>query len=278
MWCASSPHHVTSIFAPRTSGEPLEAGSIGLGLAIEPRLRACLDGQLPDKQAISTVERVARLLGRPDLAVRVRVLTPFPPGAGYAVSAAAAIAGGLVIAGASQRGVAEALEAAHVAEILEKTGLGDVLAISCGVGLVARYKPGAPGRGKVECFPLPGSVSIVAFETGRMHTSRLVSSLPRSAEKLAAHLVERFLEERSLEFFLEASERFSRETGLLYMALGGRDPPRVPGLLGFYAKKKVVVYVVESDRVGDAVEALARAGFEPRIIEASRGGPRVWWE
>jgi len=277
MWCASSPHHVTGVFAPHSAPDPARAGSIGAGLAVEPRLVACL-GPPAESPPPRVAERAAALLGAPELAGRLRIRTPLPPGKGYAVSAATAAASALAVGASLRRGYREALDIAHEADVLESSGLGDVLAISCGVGLVVRTAPGAPSVGRVECFQVPGTVAILAVDGPPLHTRRMLERMPEDAWALAMRLVERVAEERSIEAFVEAAHEFSRATGMLHWVLGGRDPPRVPGAIGYYAKKSVLVYVVEGDRVGDAASELRRAGLEPRLLEPSRGPPMVWWE
>jgi len=276
MWCAASPHHITGVFAPHHAPDPAETGSIGAGLAVEPRLRACLGPHAGGAPGVA--ERVAALLGAPGMAERLDLRTPLPPGRGYAVSAATAVAAALVLGAPLRRGYREALDVAHEAEVIESSGLGDVLAISCGVGVVVRTSPGAPSLGRVECFQVPGTVAVLAVEGPPLHTRSMLERLPSEAWDLARRLVERVAEERSVEAFAEAAYEFSRATGMLKWVLDGREPPRVPGAIGFYAKKSVLVYLVESDRVGDAAAALRGAGLKPRLLEPSRGPPTLWWE
>ena len=270
--CADTPHHVTSIFLPVKGRTLEETGSIGVGLAVEPRLTACMGPSMNHK--ISTILRVVRLLGLDQATIQVN--TPLPPGSGYAVSAASAISAALVLT-SGRKPVREALLAAHLAEILEGTGLGDVLALSCGVGVVLRRSPGAPGVGRVDCIQLPGTVSILSVETGRMHTSQMLSGLDTGFLKKARIYLDKIFDEPTFESFAYYSELFSRESGMLHSALGGRELPRVPGKIAVYGKKKVVVFLVERDRLGDAIEVLEKWGARPRLLEASSGPPRVWW-
>ncbi len=276
MWCASSPHHITGFFSPRPASSPREAGSVGAGLALEPSLRACLGGPAP-REPPRVASRAAGLLGVPGLEERVRITAPLPPGAGYAVSAATAITVSLLAAASRGAGYFEALEAAHIAEVVEGSGLGDVLALSCGVGLVLRLAPGAPGVGRVECYPVPRTVSILTVEAGRMDTRRMVASIPQEAFALAESLLERLAESPSIEAFTEAAWQFSLASGMASRLLGGERPPRVPGQIGVFVKKGLIVYVVESEWAWDAAKALAGKGWKPRVLEASSGPPRIWW-
>jgi len=275
-WCASSPHHITSIFIPQRAGSLEETGSIGAGIAVEPRAYACATG--PTAPQYSTMERVARILGRPEAASHVSIRDPLPPGAGYAVSAAVAVSSALVLARSLGRGYYRALQAAHAAEILEATGLGDVLAISCGVGIVLRRKAGAPGIGEVECLQMPGTLEILAVETGRQHTSRLLSGIDDRFVAAAEKALRAVFEAESVEGFIEWSQWFSRESGMLAAALEGRELPSLPGLVGYYAKKRVIVFFVEREWSQDAAIALRGAGWKPRLLSSSSYGPSIWWE
>ncbi|MCE4620013.1 MAG: hypothetical protein F7C33_03215 [Desulfurococcales archaeon] len=270
--CADAPHHITSIFLPIKAKTLEETGSIGVGLAVEPRLTVCTGASRNHR--ISTIHRVVRLLGLDHASLQVT--TPLPPGSGYAVSAASAVSAALALI-SGRRPVREAYLTAHLAEILEGTGLGDVLALSCGVGIVLRKSPGAPGVGSVDCVQLPGTVSILSVDTGRMHTSRMLSSLNSSFLEKAKKYLDKIFDENTFESFAYYSELFSKESGMLYAALGGRELPRIPGKIAVYGKKKVVVFLVERDRLSDAIEALEKWGARPRLLEASSGPPRVWW-
>jgi len=280
-WCASAPHHITAVFIPYDSTSLLGAGSIGVGLAVEPRLRACLPG--PEEPPTSTAARVVRLL---QLDGGLGSFTmPLPPGKGYAVSATSAIATALAGVTASGRkvGLLEALQAAHKAEILERTGLGDVLAISCGVGMVMRLVPGAPGVGRAECVPVPRSVSVISLEgEGTLWTGRLLEEEYLSrGRRLAGEALRRVFEERSLEAFAEEATRYTEELGLAGRVLGGGSSVlrRVPGLIGYYAKKRLVVVLVESNLAGDALEVLeGLAGARARLLAPSERGVEVWWD
>ena len=281
-WCASSPHHVTSIFVPFTATSLLGSGSVGVGLAVEPRFRACFPG--PDEPPTSTAVRALRLVQAVD--ERGAFLAPLPPGKGYAVSAASAVAAALAStrSGGVKTSVLEALQAAHKAEVLERTGLGDVLALSCGVGLVMRSVPGGPGLGRADCVPLPRSVSILSLEAGgSLWTGRLLGmEYLRRYRREAVRAIGRVLEERSLEAFAEESMRYTVTARLDTLVLGEsarRILARTPGLIGYYTKKLVTIVLVEADRSGDAVEHLSRVrGSKLRVLAPSERGVEVWWD
>lgn len=272
-WCADSPHHITSIFYPVKHRDPARTGSIGVGLAVEPRLKGCLSRIHTDNPIVS---RVSRLLGL-DTPIGVNTIASLPHSVGYAVSGATAIVASLVVGRSRGIGYRESLAAAHLADLLEGTGLGDVLSLSCGVGVVLRMKAGAPGVGETECLQLPGTLSIVSVETGFMNTRELLRGLNERVYELARKALDRLISEFTVEEFLNQSTVFSRESGMLREALGGRELPRLKGLVGVYGKKRVVVFIVEREWLSDAVSRLSQEGYRPRVLEASSGPPRIWW-
>ncbi len=279
-WCASAPHHITSIFLPVEATRLEIMGSKGAGIAVEPQARICLGGN----QALpATAERAVRLLGiAPSRNYTIR--EPLPPAKGYAVSASTAIAAALAtVQGLRGKGVREALDVAHKAEILENTGLGDVLAISCGIGIVYRLEAGEPGIGKVTCKQLPASISVFTVESEQsMHTRALLEAF-NSAElrAIARRRLNRVFEDLSFESFVRESQSFTLEAQTHIRALGGLAERirRVPGMIGFYSKKLVTVVFVEKDHAVDARDyLLSLRGVNIRVLEPSSGGPRVWWE
>ncbi len=277
-FCASSPHHVTAIFKPYYGVDASSTGSVGVGLVVEPRVRVCAPGSLQvESVGISTVSRVLELLG---YKASLDIVTPLPPGVGFAVSAASAIASSLAVGACLGFSYRRLLRVAHESEVLERTGLGDVLAISCGVGLAVRLKPGAPGVGDVDCTPLPPGVSILALVVGAQHTRELIRLyVERGLDVKAEAPISRIAESMSFSTFAEEVTKFNIENGLLRELLGDRGEHTVmktPGIIAAYAKKGVAIVLVESDRVGDAISHLSNLKHKLLTLEQSRGSPEIW--
>jgi Predicted archaeal kinase (sugar kinase superfamily) len=278
--CATSPHHVTALFKPYIAKGGLgETGSTGVGLVVEPRARICVPGErgLGDV-AIATVRRVGELLGLNDL--KLEVNTPLPPGVGFAVSASTAIASALTMGFLRNLSYTKSLKVAHEAEVIERTGLGDVLAISCGVGLAVRIKPGAPGLGFADCRQIPPGLSILALAVKQEHTRDMVRYyVEMGLHEKAAPLIERIAESMDFNVFSELVLKFNVDNGLLRRLVGESGEEhllKTPGLLTVYGKKGVVVVVVESDKLGDSLNHLQMLGYKIYYLEPSRGGPELW--
>ncbi|MCE4601711.1 MAG: hypothetical protein F7B18_00850 [Desulfurococcales archaeon] len=267
MSCASTPHHITSIFIPYTQGPPEMQGSIGAGLAVEPSARACTgeEGEIPTTTARRTLE-ILGWSGDPPIAV----WDPLPPGAGYSVSASTSLAAGLALAQARSIPLYRVFRAAHVAEVLESTGLGDVLAISCGVGIVLRRRHGPPGMGEADCIPLPPGIGILSFNVGSRHTRELIKEASAYRDTAWRRLA-RILDEPSLEVFIEESQAFTLDIGAQKVFPRWRELHNTPGLIGYYFKKRVAVVLVEEDRLGDAASRLEALGVRARILQPARG-------
>jgi len=268
--CSSVPHHITAFFIPHiVGGDPYKTGSLGAGLLVDPPARACFDpnAQRPE----GPLGRSLELLGAPG---GVRVWEPLPPMRGYATSAAVSLAGALAAAAALGRGLLAAAREAHRAEVEEKTGLGDVLAIWGGLGgVVVRLKPGAPGEGLVESLPVPPGLVVVTASRGETHTRSLLSSYgPREREAASAAL-RRIVRDASFEAFVEAVSSY-------VASVPSARPPRPggAGVLVAYRKKNVSAYLVEADRVQDLYTQLSRDGFDVRVHRPWQGGaPVVEW-
>ena len=274
--CVSVPHHITAAFSPRWHEDPLRTGSIGVGLAVEPRYTLCAGVELGG-QLTETAWKVLEAGGLEGL--RVSASRSLPWGMGYASSGASATAAAILVSALKGIDLTRSLQTAHSVEVADKTGLGDVLAISCGIGVVLRRREGAPGIGEAVCAPVPGSVTIVTLEAGRMTTPELLSTLGQRYYSASEELVRRLDRDLSFERFAEAVTDFTESLALVAWLVGdqGRESVRrTPGLIGYYVKKRLVVMLVER---GLAREALLHASGQlklgGRLLEPSSRGPEL---
>ncbi len=263
------PLHITGFWAPVYKRNPVETGSIGAGLNIQAYFDAVVepgDCSLVLNQRrvnVPVLDHVCRLLGEK---VKVYASTPLPLGAGYGLSAAIALTAAVGIAfirGTSS--IEEAIWAAHKAEVLELTGLGDVIAMYYG-GFEARVEPGPPGIGFLVKLPYDPGLKIVTAALGTMDTRVMLKTYPYSLYQRAREYLKLLIENPSLELFLDLAGRFTRrffDYGRVDEILRGIGE----GVVGYYVKKKALVVVVESDRVGDVMDKLMGRGLSP--IETS---------
>ena len=249
------PHHVTGFWTPVYSNDATATGSVGAGVLLGGALAFYHGDYVSYNGAV--LER----------GVGVRITSPFPLGYGYAGSAVVSIAKAVAEAGLSM----EAFVKAHVEEVRRGTGLGDVLAIYTGGCLVVRTRPGAPGVGEAFSLPCP-SLMVVAVDLRREDTSVMLRTRHDAVVEAGGEAVRGFMRNPSFESFLEHAYLFSKRAGFLP---GGLDNlRRLPGVVGLYAKKGVLLVFVERDKASGVAEAARGLGG---VHLAALGELRVAW-
>lgn len=105
---------------------------------------------------------------------------------------------------------------AHIAEVENQTGLGDVIAQTYG-GVEIRLEPGAPGIGRVDQIIPDPTLKVVCVNMGKLETKSILSNpthqerINRAGKKLIAEL----LQNATIENFLRLSKKFMEESELL---------------------------------------------------------------
>ncbi len=197
-------------------------------------------------------------------------------GIGYGMSAGLSMAG-LLLAGVHT--VEEAGRAVHSAEVLNRTGYGDVVAIIRG-GLEVRRFPGGPGHAVVESVRVDGDPDVVALETGSETTPEMLRRVGEKVSAVGPEIHRYFLEDPSLERFVEASQRFSLLTGLMDKTLHDELAERLRtfmrrgSLIGFHRKKNIVLVYVDKGLGPEVADSLSGMGYT-EVLKISRCGLRI---
>lgn len=217
---AFAPGHITAFFAAVERDDALETGSRGAGLVIEDGVTVEVAGA--DEASVAfegenvEFEAVERVLGMMDVSARVDIETDVPVGCGFGVSGASALAAGLAVneefsLGHEREQVAAA---AHVADVLAGTGLGDVVPQSLG-GIVTRVEPGAPELG------LFGNVEhddpTVGYTVfGELDTADVLDNdeAMERVNKAGESALDGLLKDPSVEKVMDLSWEFALETNL----------------------------------------------------------------
>ena len=217
---AFAPAHITGFFVIHEEGDPLRTGSCGAGLSLDDgvvtevfpsdRPGVLLNGRPDDAPTTSAVVRA--LLGRP---ARVESRLAIPVGGGLGASAAGAASAALAANAAFGLGrtMNELLAAAHVAEVQNRTGLGDVAGMSSG-GVEIRLRPGFPFL--VDRIPVPPTF-IYYVHFGPIATKGVLADARARAaiNKTGSQCLKSLLKKPTFPELLRLSRLFAVEAGLI---------------------------------------------------------------
>jgi pantoate kinase len=218
---AFAPSHITGFFAAMRHDDPLKAGSIGCGLTLDLGAETIVEFAskteifLNDLMSEAPVSRyvVDRLARSP---VRVKTRLDMPLGSGFGASGAGALGCAYALNSLFDLGLLanQAAAVAHSAEVVNSTGLGDVIAQNTG-GLVVRLEPGAPGIGKVDRIPIP-PLKIDYVVQGPISTREVLSdpAAMKEINKAGEAAVKELLARPTLKEFMRLSSRFTKQIGL----------------------------------------------------------------
>jgi len=217
---AFAPGHITGFLSAVERADALDTGSRGAGIVVEDGVT--VDVRDSDEAMIKLngkrveFEAVERVLGMCDVTARVEIESDVPVGCGFGVSGASALAVALSINEEFALGQEreQMVAAAHVADVLAGTGLGDVVPQSLG-GVVTRIEPGAPeiglfGEIDVE-DPRVGYTVLGSLETADVLDDEEAMERVNKAGESA---LDGLLKEPSVEELVDLSWEFALESGL----------------------------------------------------------------
>jgi pantoate kinase len=226
------PGHVTGIFRIFDDDDnPLHCGSTGAGFSVtigtvtsvsavdHPSLEITTDYNKQRVDAKVTKSVIQRLTQEYERTMKVHVKhdSSLLSGAGFGASGAGALGTALALSHLLDSDIdyEKAAGFAHIAEIENHTGLGDVLSQTLG-GLEVRMKAGGPGVGKIEKIQHHASLRVVLAGAPGLETSEVLTN-PKSRERInriGDKLITRIIDNRTIETFVECSREFSEEIGL----------------------------------------------------------------
>lgn len=213
---AFSPGHISGYFRRVEGSEPSTTGSIGAGVVISEGVRSTVE------EARETSIRVVRqghasagsppveyALERLGVAARVTTECRLPIGAGFGLSAAALLATLTAVNHLFDFGLSadEVAAYAHEAEVLHRTGLGDVAASMSG-GVVCRTGAGI----HAEITRIYPEEPLYAVSLGALPTASVLSS-DEAMARIAAAYPDRC--PRDLPDFCRLSRGFAERSGLV---------------------------------------------------------------
>ena len=300
---AFCPGHVTGLFEIHDQNpDPLRRGSRGAGFSlaqgvvsyveIEPadsmRIEILLDKE--PQEAPVTRDAVVEVLKaavrdlriplnkdapkgeRARVRVRVTSEVQLPVSQGFGMSAAGALSAALALAKTLRMGRSEAVRAAHVADVQNRSGLGDVMGASVG-GFEIRTAPGLPPYGSVTGFVGYGD-AVLCVVGGKLLTKSVLSDAQKRQQvsEAGARALADLLKAPTLDAFLEQSQRFARESGLLTEELERAIHAASPH--GRASMSMLGNSLFAFGNVPRLADALSRFG-EVRVVPVSEAGARL---
>jgi pantoate kinase len=219
---AFAPAHISGIFIIDIKKDPVLSGSMGCGICLE-------DGAVTKVSAAkeTTVKINGAVTDAPTTLTAIKLLTPkpvlvettlnIPVGAGFGASGAGALSAVIALNEALSMDLTlkDMARAAHVAEVTNRTGLGDVTGMTFG-GVVVRKKAGAPFLGIIDKIPCRDTtISWVSF--GEIHTKSVLSDdlKKKNINKAGKYRLKELLKKPTLENFFLQSAAFSKDIELM---------------------------------------------------------------
>lgn len=221
MTTAFSPGHVTCFFQPVRTDNVLTTGSRGVGFKLSLGATVTLEERADKKIEITMdgsrskcpiTEHVLRNMC-PDRGFDVTIRNDIPVGQGFGMSAAGALATAISASEISGIPKSKALEQAHVSEVVNNGGLGDVAAILCESHVPLRKIPGA--NGVTVDTGLEADMNLVVL--GDTLDTKSILTDPkksRTIEEKGNEAIKEFEKRMDMDSLFEISRGFSSSVGL----------------------------------------------------------------
>ena len=225
---AFCPAHVTGFFKAEFGNKGLEpefTGSLGAGFSLvdgvttsvdiapseNPSVDILISGHQSDNTMVSefVVNEFLKKIGKQNFDVKVRHEVAIPIGYGLGCSGAVALSLAMALNEAfdSQLTKEEVGQLAHRAEVICKTGLGDVLASYHG-GFEIRTKPGAPGIGNLDKINSDSKVIVICFAP--ISTKKFIEEKIEMINGLGEKMVNKLLTTKDSNDFQDMSVEFAK--------------------------------------------------------------------
>ncbi|MFW9967967.1 MAG: pantoate kinase [Candidatus Thorarchaeota archaeon] len=227
------PGHITGIFRIHDDqDDPLRCGSIGAGFCVDigttttvnlvdaARIEVSVTYNGRQIEAPVTTTVIQRLLQTHHRVCKVEVEheSMLPIGVGFGASGAGALGAALALSSLidGKFHPQDAAKYAHYAEVVNHTGLGDVIAQTIG-GVEVRTKPGAPGIGEVVKIPINEEFNVILAGAPGLETKSVLTN-PECRERIisvADDLMKELVSNPTIDSFVFHSKQFAHSIGLM---------------------------------------------------------------
>ena len=219
---AFAPAHISGIFIIDIKKDPSLSGSMGCGICLK-------DGAVTEvHHAKETIIRINGVISKaPTTLSAIELLTAepvfvdttlnIPIGAGFGASGAGALSAALSLNEALSLDLTlkELSKAAHCAEVMNMTGLGDVTGMTFG-GMVVRKKAGVPFIGIIDKIPTRDT-KISWIEFNEISTRSILSDelKKKRINRAGRSRLKELLNKPTIENFMIQSEAFAKDIELM---------------------------------------------------------------
>jgi pantoate kinase len=212
-----APASITCFFSTVIKDDPLLSGSVGVGITLNVGVKAKVsksgirvNGQ---QWEFPTVQYVIEKLG---CDAGVEISMDVPAGCGFGMSGASALSTAFELNRAFNLGKSflQLADIAHEAEVVSRTGLGDVVCQSYG-GVVVRKTAASPSKSIIDRFLWDYELDFLVM--GSISTEEVLKDdkIRERINRTGRKCLSEFLKKPSLENLFDLSKKFSIETGLM---------------------------------------------------------------
>jgi len=207
-----SPAHITGFFEVFYGKDEKNSGSRGAGISITLGSYATIE--LANKTSIVKKAKVTKdALSFFKKKFKVRIKNELPSSQGFGISASSTLAACMGAAHILSMPYKKAMEFAHIAEVKNKTGLGDVISSFYG-GMEARVEQGL--NGKIKKWDMNEKILIAVV--GSPLKTKAVLENEKAVDRIneaGRHCLKEFLRKPSFNNFFYLSRTFAEESGLM---------------------------------------------------------------
>jgi pantoate kinase len=225
------PGHVTGFFEIHDEAEEInKRGSRGAGICLSKGARTTVEIKESEEQRIEveinqnkdkapvTTYAVKKIIGDRPVEVTVKTGLELPSGQGFGMSGAGALSAVLAASNALELGISmeQIVCAAHEAEIICASGLGDVMPQSIG-GIVVRKKEGCHPHGIVENIAYKDEEIVLCIIGEELSTKEIITD-PNYRTRIndfGKECLNQLITNPDIKKLMYLSSAFSKGTGLL---------------------------------------------------------------
>lgn len=225
------PGHITGFFEVLMKESLLYSGSRGCGVVIDKGVETLVEVEESEKTKIQTfinnkeqncrvtkfaVKELLNIIAKP-YKIKIYHKLGVPMMQGFGTSASGTLGAILALNKALKLNLTlnQCSSIAHKSEVINKTGMGDVIAEVNG-GVVIRLSPGAPGIGRIDKIPFEGYVAMII--AGKpIETKKILrdETMIRRINEIGRACMNKILKEPTVENFLRISYFFAKKTKLM---------------------------------------------------------------